>query len=112
MLPLRTCSIGFAGAVGGGGGGGPGAGAACGGGGPPARGGGGGPGGRGGATPRLPGKGDWAPPSELAVVLVDTPNILLGEPGPETSGPRTPGTEKAELDTATGVLAPPLPGPS
>ena len=36
---------------------------------------------------------------------------LLGEPGPETRGPRTPGTEKAELDTATGVLAPPLPGP-
>lgn len=36
---------------------------------------------------------------------------LLGEPGPDTRGPRTPGTEKAELDTATGVLAPPLPGP-
>ena len=41
-----------------------------------------------------------------------TETHLLGEPGPETRGPRTPGTEKAELDTATGVLAPTLPGPT
>ena len=30
----------------------------------------------------------------LGVVVVEVPYILLGDPGPETRGPNTPGREK------------------
>ena len=43
----------------------------------------------GGITPE---KGDWEPLTELVL----PPYILLGEPGPDTRGPSTPGREKAD----------------
>ena len=50
----------------------------------------------------MPGKGDWLPLTEVLV-----PYILLGDPGPDTRGPNTPGNEKLEEDVG-GMLEPML----
>jgi len=52
-----------------------------------------------GGTP-IPGKGEGDPPGSTdPAALEEELNILLGEPGPETRGPKTPGREKAEEET-------------
>ena len=51
-----------------------------------------------------PEKGDWVPLTEVAV-----PYILFGEPGPETKGPRTPGSENAEDDVGGRAEEEPMP---
>ena len=55
----------------------------------------------GGSSPE---KGDWLPLTEVVV-----PYILLGEPGPETRGPRTPGSEKAEDEVGGSADEEPMP---
>lgn len=49
-------------------------------------------------------KGDCVPLTE-----VDVPYIRLGEPGPDTRGPSTPGREKAEDDVGGRDAVDPIP---